>query len=85
MVVLNSEDSYDADRFRNVVDSLLDANSGEYSYDDIEGLGDVHLGTAEYSEVSEDAYSDLNPDWRDKVVVYCEPSKRYKARRAIDY
>lgn len=83
MVVLNSEDSYDADSFRDVVDDLLDVNSGEHSYDDLIGLGDVHLGTAEYYEVSGDDYSDLDPAWRDKVVVYCEPSKRYKARRAL--
>ena len=85
MVVLDSEDSYDADSFRDAVDGLLDANSGEHSYDDVEGLGDIHLGTAEYYEVSEDEYSDLDPDWRDKVVVYCEPSKRYKTRREMDW
>ena len=85
MVVLDSEDSYDADSFRNAVDVLLDANSGEHSYDDIEGLGDVHLGTAEYYEVSGDEYSDLDPAWRDKVVVYCEPSKLYKTRREMDW
>lgn len=83
MVVLDSEDSYDADSFRDAVDDLLDVNSGEHSYDDLIGLGDVHLGTAEYYEVSDDDYSDLDPAWRDKVVVYCEPSKRYKARRAL--
>ncbi len=85
MVVLDSEDSYDADSFRNAVDGLLDANSGEHSYDDVEGLGDVHLGTAEYYEVSGDEYSDLDPAWRDKVVVYCEPSKKYKTRREMDW
>lgn len=85
MVVLDSEDSYDADSFRNAVDNLLGANSGEHSYDDVEGLGDIHLGTAEYYEVSGDEYSDLDPDWRDKVVVYCEPSKRYKTRREMDW
>lgn len=85
MVVLDSEDSYDADYFRNAVDNLLTADSGEHSYDDVEGLEDIHLGTAEYYEVSEDEYSDLDPDWRDKVVVYCEPSKRYKTRREIDW
>lgn len=83
MVVLDSEDSYDADSFRNAVDDLLGANSGEHSYDDLIGLGDVHLGTAEYYEVSDDDYSDLDPAWRNKVVVYCEPSKRYKARRSL--
>lgn len=85
MVVLDSENSYDADNFRDAVDSLLTADSGEHSYDDVEGLGDVHLGTAEYYEVSEDEYSDLDPEWRDKVVVYCEPSKRYKTRREMDW
>lgn len=83
MVVLDSEDSYDADSFRDAVDDLLGANSGEHSYDDLIGLGDVHLGTAEYYEVSDDDYSDLDPAWRNKVVVYCEPSKRYKARRVL--
>lgn len=85
MVVLDSENSYDADSFRDAVDGLLDANSGEHSYDDVEGLGDVHLGTAEYYEVSGDEYSDLDPDWRDKVVVYCEPAKKYKTRREMDW
>lgn len=85
MVVLDSEDSYDADNFRDAVDSLLTADSGEHSYDDVEGLGDIHLGTAEYYEVSDDEYSDLDPEWRDKVVVYCEPSKRYKTRREMDW
>lgn len=85
MVILDSEDSYDADNFRDAVDSLLTADSGEHSYDDVEGLGDIHLGTAEYYEVSDDEYSDLDPEWRDKVVVYCEPSKRYKTRREMDW
>lgn len=85
MVVLDSEDSSDADSFRDAVDSLLTADSGEHSYDDVEGLGDIHLGTAEYYEVSEDEYSDLDPEWRDKVVVYCEPAKKYKRRREMDW
>ena len=85
MVVLDSEDSYDADSFRNAVDNLLGANSGEHSYDDVEGLGDIHLGTAEYYEVSDDEYSDLDPSWRDKVVVYCESAKKYKRRREMDW
>lgn len=85
LVTLDTEDESDADRFRNELDDLLDMNSGAHSYDDIIGLGDVHIGTATQAEISEDSYGDLDPKGRDKYVVYCEPASDYKRRREMDW
>lgn len=88
-VTLDTEDEYKADDFRNAIDNLWNKNSGEYSYDDIQGIGDVHLGVERYGDFSEmcgnDVYEDLDPKIRDKYVVYCEPSKDYKHRREMDW
>lgn len=84
-VTLDTEDEYDADNFRDAMNDLLGENSGTYSYDDMEGLGNVHIGVFEYYEYSEDDYRDLDPSIRDKYVVYCEPAELYKRRREMDW
>lgn len=88
-VLLDTEDEYRADDFRERVDEQLSINagfnSGEHSYDDVQGLGDIHLGVLQYWEWSEDNYEDLDEDVRDKYVVYCEPAERYKMRREMDW
>jgi hypothetical protein len=84
-VTLDTEDEYDADNFRDAMDELLGENSGTHSYDDMEGLGSVHIGVFEYYEYSEDDYRDLDPSIRDKYVVYCEPAELYKRRRQMDW
>ncbi|MBQ2396565.1 MAG: hypothetical protein II304_05910 [Bacteroidales bacterium] len=88
-VLLDTEDEDRADDFRTRVDEQLSINagfnSGEHSYDDVQGLGDIHLGVLQYYEWSEDTYNDLDEDIRDKYVVYCEPAKNYKMRREMDW
>lgn len=88
-VTLDTEDDYDAENFRDAIDDLLSENSGTHSYDDIMGLGSVHIGvtTAAGEERMRggDAYEDLDPSIRDKCVVYCEPAERYKQRREMDF
>lgn len=88
-VLLDTEDEYRADDFRERVDEQLSINagfnSGEHSYDDVQGLGNIHLGVLQYWEWSEDNYEDLDEDIRDKYVVYCEPAERYKMRREMDW
>ena len=84
-VTLDTEDEYDADNFRDAMDELLGENSGTHSYDDMEGLGNVHIGVFEYYEYSDDDYRDLDPSIRDKYVVYCEPAELYKRRRQMDW
>lgn len=85
MVILDTDDEYEGRRFQYQVDELLNMNSGEHSYDDMEGLGDIHLGEASYYEVSDDEYEDLREDVRDKQVVYCEPANKYKSRRMYEW
>lgn len=88
-VTLDTEDDYDADNFRDAMNDLLGEDSGAYSYDDIIGLGSVHIGVttvAGYGRMhGGDAYEDLDPSIRDKCVVYCEPAERYKQRRQMDW
>lgn len=88
-VLLDTEDEDRADDFRDRVDEQLAINagfcSGEHSYDDIQGLGDIHLGVIQFYEWSEDEYEDLDEEIRDKYVVYCEPAERYKRRRQFDW
>lgn len=88
-VLLDTTNEDDADDFRDRVDEQLRINagfnSGEYSYDDVQGLGDVHLGVIQYSDWSEDDYDDLDEEVRDKYIVYCEPAKNYKMRREMDW
>ena len=88
-VLLDTTSEDDAEDFRSRVDEQLRINgglsSGEYSYDDIQGLGDVHLGVLQYYEWSDDEYDDLDEEVRDKYVVYCEPAKNYKMRREMDW
>lgn len=88
-VTLNTEDEYEADNFRNAIDNLWNEDSGEYSYDDVQGMGSVHLGVERYGDFSEmcgnDTYEDLDPRIRDKYVVYCEPSSDYRRRREMDW
>ena len=88
-VTLNTEDEYEADDFRNAIDDLWNEDSGEYSYDDVQGMGSVHIGVERYGDFSEmcgnDTYEDLDPRIRDKYVVYCEPSLTYKRRREMDW
>jgi hypothetical protein len=88
-VTLDTEDEYDADNFRDAIDDLLGENSGAHSFDDIIGLGSVHIGvtTAAGEERMHggDAYEDLDPSIRDKYVVYCEPAEQYKQRREMDW
>lgn len=84
-VTLDTEDEYDADKFRYAIDDLLGENSGAHSYDDLEGLGTVHISVFEYYEYCDDDYRDLDPSIRDKYVVYCEPAEQYKRRREIDW
>lgn len=88
-VTLDTEDDYDAENFRDAIDDLLSENSGTHSYDDIMGLGSVHIGVttvAGYERMrGGDAYEDLDPSIRDKCVVYCEPAERYKQRREMDF
>lgn len=88
-VTLDTEDEYAADNFRDAIDDLLGENSGAHSFDDIIGLGSVHIGvtTAAGEERMHggDSYEDLDPSIRDKCVVYCEPAEQYKQRREMDW
>lgn len=88
-VTLDTEDDYDAENFRDAIDDLLSENSGTHSYDDIMGLGSVHIGVTTVAGEERmrggDAYEDLDPSIRDKCVVYCEPAERYKQRREMDF
>lgn len=84
-VTLDTENEYDARKFRYTIDDLLGENSGAHSYDDMEGLGTIHISIFEYYEYSDDDYRDLDPSIRDKYVVYCEPAERYKQRRQMDW
>lgn len=88
-VLLDTTDEDRAEDFRSRVDEQLSMNggfnSGEHSYDDVQGLGDIHLGVLQYYEWSEDEYDDLDEDVRDKYLVYCEPAKNYKMRREMGW
>lgn len=88
-VLLDTTDEDRAEDFRTRVDEQLSINggfnSGEHSYDDVQGLGDIHLGVLQYYEWSEDEYDDLDEEVRDKYIVYCEPAKNYKMRREMDW
>lgn len=88
-VTLDTEDEDDADNFRDVIDDLLGENSGTHSFDDIIGLGSVHIEVTTVADKERmnggDAYEDLDPSIRDKCVVYCEPAERYKQRREMDW
>lgn len=92
MVVLNTEDEDDAERFRNEVGDLLEGTENAYgaSYDDIPGMGDIHLGCMPYYEWSEicggDTYDDLDEDVREKYVVFGCPAKKWiEWRRQNDW
>lgn len=85
-VILDTEDDYEANAFRNAVGDLLEGTENAYgaSYDDIPGMGDIHLGCIQYYEWSEmhgeDVYDDLDEDIREKYVVFACPKKKW-----IDY
>lgn len=88
-ILLDTDDEYRADDFRDRVDEQLSINagfnSGEHSYDDVQGLGTIHLGVIQYYEWAGEEYRYLDKDIRDKYVVYCEPAERYKRRRQMDW
>lgn len=85
-VILDTEDDYKANAFRNAVGDLLEGTENAYgaSYDDIPGMGSIHLGCIQYYEWSEmnggDVYDDLDESIREKYVVFACPKKKW-----IDY
>ena len=85
-VVLDTEDEDEAEDFRNAVGDLLEGTENAYgaSYDDIPGMGEIHLGCVPYYEFSEmtggDVYDDLDEDVRDKYTVFACSRKNW-----IDY
>lgn len=91
--VINTEDEYDAENARDEVAKVLNGaadNAYGASYDDIEGMGDVHLGCMQFYEFSEmnggDRYEDLDEDYRDKYVIFACPKQKWiNYRRMTDY
>lgn len=91
--VINTEDEYDAENARDEVAKVLNGAADNVygaSYDDIEGMGDVHLGCVQYYEFSEmnggDRYEDLDEDYRDKYVIFACPKQKWiNYRRMTDY
>ena len=85
-VILDTEDDYKANAFRNAVGDLLEGTENAYgaSYDDIPGMRSIHLGCIQYYEWSEmnggDVYDDLDESIREKYVVFACPKKKW-----IDY
>ena len=65
-------------------------NSYGASYDDIQGMGDIHLGCVQYYEWSEmndsDVYEDLDKDVRNKYVIFACPKEKWiNYRRMTDW
>jgi hypothetical protein len=91
--VINTEDEYDAENARDEVAKVLNGaadNAYGASYDDIEGMGDIHLGCVQFYEFSEmnggDRYEDLDEDYRDKYVIFACPKQKWiNYRRMTDY
>jgi len=92
-IILDTEDEYDAE---NVRDTIAEALNGEAdnaygaSYDDIQGMGNIHLGSVKLYEWSEmcggDSYDDLDEDIRDKYVIFaCSKQKWISYRQQTDW
>lgn len=91
-VILDTEDEDEAEKFRFAVGDLLEGTENAYgaSYDDIPGMGDIHLGCVPYYEFSEmtggDVYDDLDEDVRDKYTVFaCSRKNWIEYRRQNDW
>lgn len=92
-LTLNTEDEYDAENARDEIAKVLNGaadNAYGASYDDIEGMGNVHLGCMQYYEFSEmngsDTYEDLDKDIRNKYVIFACPKEKWiNYRRMTDY
>lgn len=92
-LTLNTEDEYDAENARDEIAKVLKGaadNAYGASYDDIEGMGNVHLGCMQYYEFSEmngsDTYEDLDKDIRNKYVIFACPKEKWiNYRRMTDY
>lgn len=86
---LSTEDEYDANKVRDAIGDVLDGTENAYgaSYDDIPGMGDIHLGCVPFYEWEEmtggDTYEDLREDIRDKYVVFAVPGKDWKSYRQM--
>lgn len=91
-VVLKSENEDDAERFRYEISEAIEGtkNTLGASFDDIPGMGEIHLGIMRYSDYSEanggDRWEDLDEDIRDEYTVFAVPRKVWiNYRRMTDY
>lgn len=87
-IILNTEDEDTAEEARNRIGEALGvSNSYGASYDDIQGMGDIHIGCMPYYEWSEmcgsDSYEDLDEDIREQYVIFGCPAKKWKRYRQV--